>query len=108
MAFLVFAVVASAVGIAAVLMHNRRPTTMQSSIGDFERGLRALAPVPETGPEIGPEVGPDPEVGRDARGEDGRAVDRDVERVVDREIADEIEAGAADARQRDQGAGRTG
>jgi hypothetical protein len=43
-AFLAFAVVASAVGIAMVLLRNRRPTTMQSSIGEFERGLRALAP----------------------------------------------------------------
>ncbi len=46
MPFLIFAVVASAVGIAVVLLRNRRPTTMESSIGDFERGLRALAPEP--------------------------------------------------------------
>jgi hypothetical protein len=43
-AFLLFAVIASAVGIAAVLLRNRRPTSMEHSITEFERGLRALAP----------------------------------------------------------------
>jgi hypothetical protein len=43
-AFLLFAVVASAVGIAVVLMRNRRPNTMEHSIDEFERGLRALDP----------------------------------------------------------------
>jgi hypothetical protein len=42
--FLLFVVVASAVGIAIVLMRNRRPTSMDHSIAEFERGLRALAP----------------------------------------------------------------
>jgi hypothetical protein len=45
--FLLFVVVASAVGIAIVLLRNRRPTSMDSSIAEFERGLRALAPEPE-------------------------------------------------------------
>jgi hypothetical protein len=44
MAFLVFVVVASTVGIAIVLLRNRRPTSMEHSIDEFERGLRALAP----------------------------------------------------------------
>ena len=44
MAFLLFAVLASAVGITVVLMRNRRPNTMEHSIDEFERGLRALAP----------------------------------------------------------------
>ena len=44
MEFLLFVVVASAVGIAIVLMRNRRPTSMDHSIEEFERGLRALAP----------------------------------------------------------------
>jgi hypothetical protein len=44
MAFLLFAVLASAVGIAAVVFRNRRPSTMEHSIEEFERGLRALAP----------------------------------------------------------------
>ena len=44
MPFLMFALVASAIGIAIVLMRNRRPTSMDHSIGEFERGLRALAP----------------------------------------------------------------
>lgn len=96
MAFLVFAVLASAVGIAAVLIRNRRPTTMQSSIGDFERGLRALAPVPETGTDAGS--------GGEVRG----GADRDDDRVIHPEIKDEIEAEAADVGQRDRGAGRTG
>jgi len=45
--FLLFVVVASAVGIAIVLLRNRRPTTMDHSIAEFERALRALAPEPE-------------------------------------------------------------
>jgi hypothetical protein len=44
--FLLFAVLASAVGIAAVLFRNRRPNSMEHSIDEFERGLRALAPEP--------------------------------------------------------------
>ncbi len=44
MAFLLFAVIASAVGIAIVLWRNRRPTSMEHSIAEFERGRRALAP----------------------------------------------------------------
>jgi hypothetical protein len=42
--FLLFVVVASAVGIGVVLLRNRRPTSMEASISDFERSLRALAP----------------------------------------------------------------
>jgi hypothetical protein len=48
MAFLLFAVLASAVGITAVLFRNRRPSSMEHSIEEFERGLRALAPEPST------------------------------------------------------------
>lgn len=44
MAFLLFAVVVSAIGIAVVLLRNRRPTSMEHSIAEFERGRRALAP----------------------------------------------------------------
>ena len=44
MPFLLFAVFASAVGITAILMRNRRPNSMEHSIEEFERGLRALAP----------------------------------------------------------------
>jgi hypothetical protein len=43
-AFLLFAVFVSAVGIAIVLVRNRRPTSMEHSIAEFERGRRALAP----------------------------------------------------------------
>jgi hypothetical protein len=42
--FLLFAVAASAIGIAAILLRNRRPSSMEHSIEEFERGLRALAP----------------------------------------------------------------
>ena len=42
--FLLFAVVASTVGISIVLLRNRRPNSMEHSIDEFERGLRALAP----------------------------------------------------------------
>jgi hypothetical protein len=44
MAFLLFVVVASAIGITIVLVRNRRPTSMEHSIDEFERGLRALSP----------------------------------------------------------------
>ncbi len=44
MAFLLFAIAASAIGIVIVLMRNRRPSTTEHSIAEFERGLRALAP----------------------------------------------------------------
>jgi hypothetical protein len=44
MAFLLFAVIASAIGISIVLWRNRRPTSMDHSIAEFERGRRALAP----------------------------------------------------------------
>jgi hypothetical protein len=46
--FLLFVVVASALGIRVVLMRNRRPTSMDHSIEEFERGLRALAPEHES------------------------------------------------------------
>jgi hypothetical protein len=49
-AFLLFAVIISAVGITAVLVRNRRPTSMEHSISEFERGLRALAPEDEPEP----------------------------------------------------------
>ena len=48
MLFLLFVVVASTIGIAVVLVRNRRPTSMDHSIAEFERGLRALAPEPDT------------------------------------------------------------
>ena len=44
MPFLLFAIGASAVGITAILLRNRRPNSMEHSIEEFERGLRALAP----------------------------------------------------------------
>ena len=50
MAFLLFALVVSAVGIAIVLVRNRRPTSMEHSIAEFERGRRALAPETPTLP----------------------------------------------------------
>ena len=44
MEFLLFAIGASAIGITIVLLRNRRPTSMDHSINEFEKGLRALAP----------------------------------------------------------------
>jgi hypothetical protein len=44
MGFLLIAVVGSFVGITIVLFRNRRPNSMEHSIGEFERNLRALAP----------------------------------------------------------------
>jgi hypothetical protein len=49
-AFLLFAIFASAVGVAVILLRNRRPSSMEHSIEEFERGLRALAPEPSTRP----------------------------------------------------------
>jgi hypothetical protein len=43
-AFLLIAVVGSIVGISVVLLRNRRPSSMEHSIDEFERNLRALAP----------------------------------------------------------------
>ena len=51
MAFLLFAVIVSAVGITIVLVRNRRPTSMEHSIAEFERGRRALAPDAPESPE---------------------------------------------------------
>jgi hypothetical protein len=43
-AFLLIAVIGSVVGISVVLLRNRRPNSMEHSIDEFERNLRALAP----------------------------------------------------------------
>jgi hypothetical protein len=45
--FLIFVLVASAVGITIVLVRNRPRTGMDASIDEFRRGLRAIAPEPE-------------------------------------------------------------
>ena len=44
MAFLLIAVIGSVVGITIVLLRNRRPNSMEHSIDEFERNLRALKP----------------------------------------------------------------
>ena len=44
MQFLIFVLVASAVGITVVLLRNRPRTGMDASIDEFKRGLRAVAP----------------------------------------------------------------
>jgi len=44
MGFLLIAVVGSIVGVSVVLLRNRRPQSMEHSIDEFERNLRALAP----------------------------------------------------------------
>jgi hypothetical protein len=44
MGFLLIVVVGSIFGISIVLLRNRRPSSMEHSIGEFERNLRALAP----------------------------------------------------------------
>jgi hypothetical protein len=46
-AFLLLAVVMSAVGITVILLRNRRPTSLEHSIAEFEKGRRALSPEPE-------------------------------------------------------------
>jgi hypothetical protein len=43
--FLLIAVVGSAIGITIVLLRNRRPpNTMEHSIDEFAKGMKALAP----------------------------------------------------------------
>jgi hypothetical protein len=44
--FLIFVLVASAVGITIVLLRNRPRTGMDASIDEFRRGLKAIAPEP--------------------------------------------------------------
>ena len=44
MQFLIFVLVASAVGISIVVIRNRPRTGMDASIDEFRRGLRAIAP----------------------------------------------------------------
>ena len=44
MPFLLIAVLGSVIGITIVLLRNRRPSSMEHSIEEFERGLRALTP----------------------------------------------------------------
>jgi hypothetical protein len=44
MQFLIFVLVASAIGITIVLVRNRPRTGMDASIDEFRRGLRAIAP----------------------------------------------------------------
>jgi hypothetical protein len=48
MQFLIFVLVASAIGITIVLVRNRPRTGMDASIDEFRRGLRAIAPGPES------------------------------------------------------------
>ena len=50
MAFLLLVVVMSAIGITIILMRNRRPTSMEHSIAEFEKGRRALSPDPQLPP----------------------------------------------------------
>jgi hypothetical protein len=53
--FLLFVVVASGVGISVVLLRNRKPASMEASIEEFGRSLRALAPeLPAEHPAVGP------------------------------------------------------
>jgi hypothetical protein len=47
--FLIFVLVASAVGICIVVVRNRPRTGMDASIDEFRRGLRAIAPELEPG-----------------------------------------------------------
>jgi hypothetical protein len=53
MPFLIFVLVASALGITIVLVRNRPRSGMDASIDEFRRGLRAIAPGPDSAPESG-------------------------------------------------------
>jgi hypothetical protein len=46
--FLIFVLVASAVGICWVVLRNRPRTGMDASIDEFRRGMRAIAPETES------------------------------------------------------------
>lgn len=46
MSFLLLVLVVSAIGVGVVMLRHRQPTTMQSSISEFEKGLAAIAPEP--------------------------------------------------------------
>jgi len=47
-AYLLFVLVASTVGIAIVVFRHRPRTSLDSSMREFDRNLRALAPMDET------------------------------------------------------------
>jgi hypothetical protein len=53
MQFLIFVLVASAVGIFIVVFRNRPRTGMDASIDEFRRGLRAIAPGRDSGDDGG-------------------------------------------------------
>ena len=46
MAYLVFAVVLSLVGVLVVVRRHRQPTSLDAGIREFSRSLQALAPEP--------------------------------------------------------------
>jgi hypothetical protein len=46
--FLIFVLVASAIGICIVVLRNRPRTGMDASIDEFRKGLRAIAPESES------------------------------------------------------------
>ena len=54
MQFLIFVLVASAIGITIVLVRNRPRTGMDASIDEFRKWLRAIAPEPEPDSAAGP------------------------------------------------------
>ena len=60
MEYLLAAILLSAAGIVFVVVRNRRPTGMSHSIGEFEKGLRAIAPeeAAQTRRTARPDAGP--------------------------------------------------
>ncbi len=48
MAYLLFVLVASSVGIAVVVWRHRPRTSLDSSVREFDRNLQALAPLDDT------------------------------------------------------------
>ncbi len=48
--YLVIALGGSVVGSIVLWAHHRKPTSMESGIDEFERGLRALAPGGDSAP----------------------------------------------------------
>jgi hypothetical protein len=49
--FLLFAVGVSLLGSAVLVLRQRKPTSLHSSIDDFKREMQALAPPPDERPK---------------------------------------------------------
>ena len=58
--YLGFAVVLSAIGVLWIYLRNRKPTSLNAGIEEFQRELRALAPDKRPGGRSGSDPGDGP------------------------------------------------